>query len=68
MENPQICKLFRRVDAALHALRGREVHWDKEGLPCEIKRGPRGTFQKQEIPTVFPHWSYKLVSWFNDND
>ena len=59
-----VCKVFRRIDAAVHALCGKEVHWNKEGLPCEIVRSSKGMFKKQEIPTIFPHWSYKLVSWF----
>ena len=58
-----MCKLFRRIDAAIHAFRGREVHWNKDGFPCEIKRGMRGVFQREEIPTVFPDWSYKIASW-----
>lgn len=62
-DNVEICKTFRRIDAAVHALRGKEVHWNKQGLPCEVVRTEKGTFSKQEIPTVFPHWSYKLVSW-----
>jgi len=62
----KICKTFRRIDAAIHALHGKEVHWNKDGLPCEVVRTVRGTFQKQEIPTVFPRWSYKLVSWVNN--
>lgn len=60
-------KLFRRIDAAIHAFRGREVHWNKQGLPCEIIRTERGTFKKQEIVTIFPHWSYNLVLWIQEN-
>lgn len=70
MVNLQAFKILRRIDAAIHALRGKEVHWNKDGFPYEINRGPRGIFQKQEIPTVFPHWSYKLISWtkiFNEH-
>lgn len=65
--NIQICKTFRRIDAAVHAFQGKEVHWNKDGLPCEIVRTPKGTFQKREIPTIFPHWSYELVSWMRSN-
>jgi len=58
-----ICRTFRRIDAAIHALRGKEVHWNKQGLPYEIARGARGVYKRQEIPTVFPHWTYQFVSW-----
>lgn len=61
--NLHVCRTFRRIDAAIHALRGKEVHWNKQGLPCEVVRGAGGAFKRQEIPTVFPHWAYKVVSW-----
>lgn len=61
--NLHICKTLRRIDAALHALRGKEVHWNKEGLPCEVVRTAKGTFKKQDIPTIFPNWTYKLILW-----
>jgi hypothetical protein len=63
MQSLQLYRFFRRIDAAIHAFRMREVHWDKNGLPYEIKRGTRGAFQKEEIPTVLPNWGYELISW-----
>lgn len=65
--NLYVCKTFRRIDAALFALQGKEVHWNKLGLPCQIVRGTKGTFSKVELPTVFPHWAYHLVSWVKMN-
>lgn len=58
----QTCKTLRRVDAAIQALRGGEVHWNKNGLPYEIVRGPGGKFFRQEIPTIFPHWAHSFIT------
>jgi hypothetical protein len=63
--NNKITKSFRRIDAAIHAFCGKEVHWNKNGMPCEIVRTSRGTFKKQDIPTIFPHWSYNFATWLN---
>lgn len=52
--NPYTCRLLRRIDKVIWALRGKPVYWSSCGHLCE--RHPAG--HGSELPTHFPGWMF----------
>lgn len=63
----RLSKALLRIDAAIHALKGKEVHWDRGGNPCEIVPTARG-FKKQEIKKSFPNLVYQIAIIIEGSD
>lgn len=55
--NRHTCRLLTRIDAALHALKGKPVYWSSDGALCE--RMPKG--HGVELRTHFPDRAFAIA-------
>ncbi len=59
--NNKYLKLLRRVDAALHVLKGHEVYVKNKSFLLKT-RELDGKFKSGDLPKVLPEWIYNLAN------